>query len=227
LNVFQGDALLHAPQHKFFYSTHGFTLLSAVMESAANIPYLDYIKKTVLIPLELTDTYPESSRDIVYHRPRYYERQKNLLLNAPFVDLSNKWAGGGFVSTADNLARLGGSFLSDHHSLLSKETIKLIFTPQIQTCDGKSTNYGLGWSIKERSEHSPYQIFHSGGAVGASSHILLLPDEKICVALICNLSDCSLSSLASDVAKFFIKYPTPSPSSPSSRPGEIQKSSSA
>ena len=60
----------------------------------------------------------------------------------------------------------------------------------------------------------------TGGAVGASSVLLILPsvDDKksndvktvpkgVVVAIICNMQNCGLSKLAQDVAKIFEKVP--------------------
>ena len=43
---------------------------------------------------------------------RFYQRNENgRLVNAPYVDNSYKWAGGGFMSTAEDLVQFGNSML--------------------------------------------------------------------------------------------------------------------
>ena len=47
---------------------------------------------------------------LLYHR--FYRRNENgHLVNAPYVDNSYKWAGGGFMSTAEDLVQFGNSML--------------------------------------------------------------------------------------------------------------------
>ena len=43
---------------------------------------------------------------------RFYQRNnKGHLVNAPYVDNSYKWAGGGFMSTVEDLVKFGNSML--------------------------------------------------------------------------------------------------------------------
>ena len=44
---------------------------------------------------------------------------------------------------------------------------------------------------------------HSGGAVGASSYLLMLPEERLVVALLCNMEDVSLEELALSLANCY------------------------
>ena len=61
LSIFEKDTLLHEPGSKYLYSTHAWTLLSAVIEQAAGAPYLDYMQQSVFDPLSMTSTHPEFS----------------------------------------------------------------------------------------------------------------------------------------------------------------------
>lgn len=47
---------------------------------------------------------------------RHYRRDdKGLLLNTPYVDLSYKWAGGGYMSTVEDLAVFGNALLLSYN----------------------------------------------------------------------------------------------------------------
>ena len=51
-------------------------------------------------------------KEICFFLCRYYTRNdKHQLLNAPFVDNSYKWAGGGFLSTTIDLVKFGNAML--------------------------------------------------------------------------------------------------------------------
>jgi CubicO group peptidase (beta-lactamase class C family) len=61
-----------------------------------------------------------------------------------FADNSYKIAGGGFVSTVEDLAKIA---IAVHtNSVLKRETVEQMLTSQ-KLRDGKETNYGLGWSV--------------------------------------------------------------------------------
>ncbi|CAI8031441.1 Serine beta-lactamase-like protein LACTB, mitochondrial [Geodia barretti] len=71
LKLFSNDDLLYAPGTKFYYTTHGWTLLSAVIEGVSGMPFLDYLQKFILSPLHMDGTGPEKNNPLLYNRARY------------------------------------------------------------------------------------------------------------------------------------------------------------
>ncbi len=55
---------------RYCYTTHGWTLVSAVVESASGKSYVDYIRDSVLTPLAMHKTAPELNQPITYDRAR-------------------------------------------------------------------------------------------------------------------------------------------------------------
>jgi len=112
LKIFENDPLVSPPGTKFNYSSYGYNLLSAVIESAAGEEFLSYMQGQVFTPLGLVHTAPDQNTQIVEQRSRYYELAKDgREENAPYVDNSYKWAGGGFLSTAEDLVRFGSAMM--------------------------------------------------------------------------------------------------------------------
>jgi len=134
-------------------------------------------------PLGLRHTTEDQTAEIIEQRARPYRKmQDGTVKNAPFVDNSYKWAGGGFLSTAEDLAKFGSALLQP--GFLKPESLRLLFTSQ-KTTDGKETGYGIGWSVgTSRSGQKVYA--HNGGAAGGSSRLILYPDARRVVAMICN-----------------------------------------
>ena len=183
LKIFQDDPLVAPPGTKFSYSSYGYNLLSAVIEKASGEQFLAYMHEHVFGPLGLRSTIEDQPAQIIEQRARFYTRMKDKpVLNAPFVDNSYKWAGGGFLSSAEDLARFGSALLRP--GFLKPESLRLLFTSQ-KTTDGKETGYGMGWSIHtSKSGQRVYE--HSGGSAGGSSQLILYPDAHVVVAMICN-----------------------------------------
>ena len=183
LKIFENDPLVAPPGTKFNYSSYGFNLLGAVIQSASGQEFLAYMHEHVFGPLGLRSTTEDQPAEIIEQRARFYTRLKDKpLLNAPFVDNSYKWAGGGFLSSAEDLARFGSALLRP--GFLKPESLRLLFTSQ-KTLDGKETGYGMGWSIrKSKSGQRIYE--HSGGSAGGSSQLILYPDTHVVVAMVCN-----------------------------------------
>jgi CubicO group peptidase (beta-lactamase class C family) len=186
LKIFANDPLVAPPGTKYSYSTYGFNLLSAVIESASGEPFLEYMQRHVFDALGLAHTTSDQNRPLIAERSRFYARQKDgPFENAPYVDNSYKWAGGGFLSTPEDLVRFGSALLRP--GFLTADSLKLLFSSQ-KTKDGKETGYGMGWSIR-KSESGQRIYDHSGGSVGGTCQLIVYPDSHVVVALLTNLGE--------------------------------------
>jgi len=156
-----------------------------VIESAAGEDFLAYMQASVFTPFGLVHTTPDQNSQIVEQRSHFYERVKDgPLENAPYVDNSYKWAGGGFLSTAEDLVRFGSALLQP--GTLNVQSLEIMFTSQ-KTNSGEETGYGIGWGIAKSP--SGQQIYeHSGGSVGGHSQLIIYPSTHVVVALVTNLT---------------------------------------
>jgi serine beta-lactamase-like protein LACTB, mitochondrial len=181
LSRFRDDSLVAQPGTKFVYSSYGFVLLSAVVEHAAGIPYLTFMRDSVFRVLGMMNTAPDDPLVIIPGRARWYDLQPDdTYRNSEFADLSYKWAGGGFLSTPTDLVRFGTAMLHPH--FLSDATLRILETSQV-TAAGKPTQYGIGWFVSDSTRFIKQRtIRHSGGAVGSTANLLLYPDYDIVVA---------------------------------------------
>jgi CubicO group peptidase (beta-lactamase class C family) len=186
LKIFAADPLVAPPGTKYSYSTYGFNLLSAVIESASGEMFLDYMQRHVFDALGLVHTTADENRRLVDQRSRFYSRAAGGgLENAPYVDNSYKWAGGGFLSTPEDVVRFGSALL--HPGFLTAESLSLLFSSQ-KTSAGQETGYGVGWGIsKSQSGRRIYQ--HSGGSVGGSCQLIIYPQTRVVAALLTNLGE--------------------------------------
>jgi CubicO group peptidase (beta-lactamase class C family) len=201
LDIFRNDTLLFTPGTRFSYSSYGFNLLSAAMERAADEPFVEFMTRRVIEPLGLRHTVAEFTDSLIPFRAHFYTRADsgNGIVNAPFVDNSYKWAGGGFVSTTEDLARLGQLLLEG--ALLRPETRQMLWTSQ-RTTDGKETGYGMGW-FTDRDAAGRRRVFHSGGSVGGTAYLLIYPDQKLVLSLLVN-SDRTFVRAAPRIAEAFL-----------------------
>jgi serine beta-lactamase-like protein LACTB, mitochondrial len=185
LKIFENDPLVAPPGTKFSYSSYGFNLLSAVIESASGEPFLSYMQAHVFTPLGLVHTTADQNTQIVEQRSRFYELAKDgREENAPYVDNSYKWAGGGFLSTPEDLVRFGSTVMQP--GFLKAETLQSMFTAQ-KTKAGEAVPYGIGWFIR-KSKSGKLVYEHSGGSVGGTSQLIVYPQSHLVVALVTNLS---------------------------------------
>ena len=162
------------------------------------------MENNIFKKLSMNSTVPEYSEKIQLGRPRYYRRKEDHVLeNSPYVDISNKWAGGGFISTVEDLSKFGFAIISNQ--LLKTETIKLLITPQ-KLNDGTFTKYGLGWELPSDSHSQKLIISHSGAAEGCSSQLYIVPQDGLVIVVIANLFHAKgMLSLCNNIASLYAK----------------------
>ena len=215
LAIFQGDPLLFEPGTDYSYSSHGWNLISAVVQSAADQPFLEYMQENVFDPVGMNHTYADDPRWIIADRTRFYSSSNGRTINAPFVDNSYKWAGGGFISSVEDLVRFGFAHLEP--GFLSAEALELLFRSQ-RTRDGEETGYGIGWQVHALgelwSEESPIRsspladmrvMQHGGSSVGGRAILLLIPEKRIVVAALVNFERFGGGRLAGELAAAFLQ----------------------
>lgn len=209
LEIFADDPLLYEPGTGFVYSTHGYTLLSAVLEGAAGQPYLTFMDQAVFAPLGMEHTGPDdgTATDPLPAVPLHMDKVIGPLLvqlglpgellgtryaRPPDADPSYKWAGGGLLSTASDLVRMANALMS--YELLDSATVELLWTPQ-RLPDGSMNpqRYGMGWRIDREAEllglaDSVRVVHHGGSSPGGSAFLLLVPEADVAVAVLTNLT---------------------------------------
>ncbi|MGH9968904.1 MAG: serine hydrolase domain-containing protein [Pyrinomonadaceae bacterium] len=208
LEIFQNDPLLFEPGTKYEYSSYGYNLLSAVVEGASGQDFLSYVNDHVLAPLQMHHTVADRNDLIVEGRTRFYYfgEKDGQFHNAPYVDNSYKWASGGFLTTAEDLARFGSAHLKP--GFFKSETLNSLFTPQrLRTGKETGTNsfsVGFGWRIAKDAKGN--RIFHHGGAIeGGRAFLLINEKSKVVVALLSNNVGQFAETEAGEIASMFIR----------------------
>jgi serine beta-lactamase-like protein LACTB len=183
LALFENDPLVSQPGTAFHYSTYGYTLLGCVLEGAAHEKYLDYMHANIFAPAGMTVTQADDNSAIIPHRSRWYHQEKSgPVQNAGVLDSSYKIPGGGFVSSAEDMARYEEAMLAD--KLVKRSTRDLLWTAQ-KTTDGKITEYGMGWGVSQKFGLNRYG--HTGGQQGTSTSIVLAPEKRAGIVVLANM----------------------------------------
>jgi CubicO group peptidase (beta-lactamase class C family) len=187
LALFDDTQLKFEPGSQFSYSTYGTVLLSAVMQEAADQPFLELMQQQVFTPLELEHTGEESQFKDQGKLATFYwndagKSQKVRVWRD--VDLSHRLAGGGFVSTSSDLVRLGNAYFNEQ--FISSKTKQKIWTPQrLSSGDINQQNYGIGWRIDQMTVNGKTvnYMHHGGVSRGAQSVLVLVPEYKLSIAM--------------------------------------------
>jgi CubicO group peptidase (beta-lactamase class C family) len=202
VGIFENDDLLFEPGTKYQYSSYGWNLISAVMEGACECNFLDFMQKNVFKKGKLKNSFADHNDIEMPNRVQFYIQEEGVNKIAPSVDNSYKWAGGGFISTATDVAKFGHAVM--HEKYTSAKTNQLFWTPYTLK-NGKKTNYGLGWAVNEDQKGRPW-VGHSGGSVGGTSMLLMYPEYDLVIVTLVNQSSAKMGNLAFRVANQFITF---------------------
>jgi serine beta-lactamase-like protein LACTB len=197
LTLFANDPLVSQPGTAFHYSTYGYTLLGCVLEGSAHEKYLDYMRANVFAPAGMTVTQADDNSAIIAHRSRWYHQEKSgPVQNAGVLDSSYKIPGGGFISSAEDMAHYEEAMLAD--KLVKRSTRDLLWTAQ-KTTDGKATEYGLGWGVSQKFELNLYS--HTGGQQGTSTSIVLAPEKSAGIVVLANMDGVDAHGLSLQILR--------------------------
>lgn len=178
LDRFKDSPLVNAPGTKFAYSTHGYVLLSAVVERAGKQRFADQVRERIAEPLGMADFRPDYQWEDIPNRAIGYTRHDGVIRRRPDhqdEDVSWKLGGGGFTSPATDLADFGVGLL--RRKLVSEETERMMWTANRPTDPEGARPYGFGFSMIERSGGVKL-VGHSGSQPKARTALLLDPEHR-------------------------------------------------
>ncbi len=195
IEVFKNDPLLFEPGKGYLYNSFDFVLLSLAMQEASGIPFEEYVKESVLAPLTLRDTFaPQRHAELVeasqnieakgLQQAKFYTKRTTGFKKTVEVNNFYKLAGGGYLSTSADIAKLGQAILDK--KLLKKETYDQLLSAQI--VKNKSTYYGLGFQVSQDTAGRPF-IGHVGNSVGAYTNFFVYPNQDIVISILINCTD--------------------------------------
>jgi serine beta-lactamase-like protein LACTB len=204
IDFFKNDALVAPPGTHFHYSTQGYTLVGCVMEGASGTKYVDFMRQNVFAPAGMDQTQTDDRFAIIPYRTRFYRKtDSGAVQNADFLDSSYKIPGGGWLSSAEDMARFEVAILND--KLIRRATRDLMWTP-LKPSDGSKDTYGLGWGASD--EDGIATVGHTGGQQGTSTAFIIAPTQKAGVVVLANMEEIGARDLAVEILKILFATPT-------------------
>jgi len=181
---FRDKPLDFEPGEKWQYSNSNYLLLGRVIEEAAGMPWSQFVAGRIFQPLGLERTGVDDDKTVVPGHVYGYQRLEGRVVIAPVISMSHPWAAGAMFSCVDDLAKWDAALYTD--ALIGESSRALCFTPAVLN-NGEATKYGFGWVIEPFKGRG--MIWHNGRINGYLSHALRLPEERLYVAVLCNVED--------------------------------------
>jgi serine beta-lactamase-like protein LACTB, mitochondrial len=200
--------LLFEPGTQYHYSSYGWILVSAAVETAAGEPFFEFMRKQIFEPLGMNDTMADSATAPIPHRATLYfprfaaDPRYGLHLMRP-IDYSCYAGSSAFLSTPSDLVRFGMAINSG--KLLQPATARLLQTPQ-RLASGEETGYGLGWDLDSvaLAGRQTRLAGHNGDSLGGMvASLMTFPERGIVVAVMSNISYADTYAAALKIAQAF------------------------
>ena len=176
--------LQSAPGERWVYANLNYWILGLVIEVVTGDPYADFVQRRVLATAELSNTVIGEWEPIIPDRVSGYERNaSDELRNARYFSSSIGYAAGGYLSSAEDLARWYTAL--SHGEILSPVMVDLALTP-VRLNNGEAVPFGLGWHVatigKRRAGH------HGGSSIGFRSYVYWIPETSAVAITLLNNS---------------------------------------
>lgn len=194
------DSLEFEPSTKYLYSTLAYNLLTAIIENVTGLYFDEYLRKYIFEPAGMKDSYLDFYNRIIPRRAGMYSRNKKRELeNSPFSDQTFKLAGGGILSSAEDLVKFGAAMLNN--TLVKKSSIDSMLV-KVKLPGGTEQNYGMGISLREDSKK---RFYYGHAGAWNSSDLLIFPNEKVVITHVINLRDRNTENPSVQLAALYFK----------------------
>lgn len=209
VGIFAGDPLLFEPGTRFLYTSYGANLMQGIVETASGLGFEEYLEEHVFRPAGMLRSGLDRTGRIVPGRATGYLVDAHGVREHPWEDVSYKWAGGGMISTVEDLVRFGQAILDG--SLLEPETVEEMFRPRLDGVlryrEGEPATpipwrQALMWRIRTDEAGRDY-VHHCGTVVGFNACLAIYVDEGLVVAVADNAASSGLWP-AKTIAGFFL-----------------------
>ncbi len=170
----------YPPDVRFDYSNTGYMVLASLVEKISHMPYAEFLKQNIFVPLGMKDAFSINQKDPNQSRAAFGHHFRNRPLAVVFLDgvMGDK----GIYASVEDLFKWDQALYDG--KLLKPETLEVAFTPGAKKQTARQ-NYGYGWRIYYR-EDSLKILYHAGWWQGFESMLVRIPEKKTTMVFLKN-----------------------------------------
>jgi CubicO group peptidase (beta-lactamase class C family) len=195
---------------KYTYSNTGYVLLAIVVKRVTGQPLGQFAEERIFKPLGMLHTRIYDDRRMIWKNraPGYYPREDGHGFAAWRPTYDQIIGDGAVLTSVQDMALWERNFL--HPTLGPKpgELVAALETPG-RLNDGKPARYGeedgtyaLGLVVGDY--RGLRTVAHSGGIPGYATNMLLFPDQRLAVTVLCNQGGAPAADLTKAVADLYL-----------------------
>lgn len=165
--------------------TNGFPLLGIVVERAAGMPYVDFVRTRIFERLGLTSARFKSNTDVVPNRADGYLFKDGVYRHGEALRPTLIAPNGGVMINVLDFAAWDIAITSGR--LLSASSLREMTTP-VRLSNGRTVGHGLGWFMDQFNGHR-FGAHWGTTVTGHSSVIRRYVNDHLTVIMLANLDD--------------------------------------
>ncbi|MUK90200.1 serine hydrolase [Ornithinibacillus sp. L9] len=201
--------LLGKPGEYFSYCNDSFLLLGAIIEKYTGKLYRRALTEHVLNPLNMnrsTFNIEELHKMSNVSIPYIYDSQKEEFQEQPWPTLGNYEVGGGIRSTVKDLVKYGELYVNKVHGKLHLTSDQLAKMYALHVPIDQDSYYGYAFKVTP-NYHGVTLVEHGGGQPGVSSNFGFIPEQKIVVAVLTNVSNVAANEIWLEAVNAMMELP--------------------
>jgi CubicO group peptidase (beta-lactamase class C family) len=171
------------PGTKWQYSNTNYTIVGLIIEKASGMPVIEFLRKRVFTPLQMTTVYDVDAAPLPDGEPsRYLRYAIGPLRPAPKEGAGWLFAAGELAMTAHDLALWDISLIDQR--VLKPASYRELET-EVPLKNGVGSHYGLGVGVSMTDGRR--LISHGGEISGFTARNDVYPDNRVAVVVLTNL----------------------------------------
>jgi CubicO group peptidase (beta-lactamase class C family) len=192
------QALNFDPGTNWSYSNSGYNLAAVLVSRLSGTSFAAFTKARIFDPLGMNDSSwrDDWTRVVKRRAVGHGERRGAFVTNMPF---ENVHGNGGMLTTIGDLLKWNANF--DTPVVGDAALVAELQKPAVFN-DGRSHEYAFGLYVD--TYRGVREVDHSGGTAGYVAHLVRYPDERVSVAVLCNVNTAPATSYAKAVAALFL-----------------------
>ncbi len=167
-----------SPDRRYSYCNTNYAMLALIVEKITQMPFPDYMRDSVFVPLGLTDTYVFSIKDTGQYIPSYNYNGSVFKLEKLDCVYGDK----NVYSNVRDLLKWDKALYSG--VFVRPETLELAYLPYSNEHRGVK-NYGLGWHLLVKPPE-PTIVYHNGWWHGNNAVFKRLVSDSATVIILGN-----------------------------------------
>jgi CubicO group peptidase (beta-lactamase class C family) len=190
-------SLNFTPGTRWSYSNTGFNLAAIIVERVSGQTFQAFTHDRLFQPLGMSHTsWRDDYTRVVKGRAVAYSERSGFHSNMPF---ENVFGNGGLLTTVGDLLKWNEHFDAPPEgdaSMVAEQQKAGHFN------DGRVHGYGLGLFVG--SYKGLREISHSGSTAGYQAFLTRFPDQRVSVAVLCNVATAQATQYAHAVAEAYL-----------------------